>query len=117
MENNPALGDKWWRLFKKRHGNNIVVRTPEGLSSARKTISVRVIKEWFAEARTYFFDNGCLDVLDDPSRNFNIDESGFSLCPTSSKVIAIRGTKNVFEEMSSKSKCNITVLGMFTKFQ
>lgn len=47
----------------------------------------------------------------DPSRNFNIDESGFSLSPVHGKVLAQEGTKNVFEEVSSFQKSNITVLG------
>jgi hypothetical protein len=115
MRNNPTVGDKWWRLFKKRHGDCIVTRSPETLSTARKNLSVKVIKDWFAEAKAYFFDLGCPEVLEDPSRNFNIDESGFSMSPNSGKVLAIKGTKNVFEEVSVKNKSNITVLGKFYK--
>ena len=48
--------------------------------------------------------------MEDPTRNFNIDESGFCLSPSVGKVLALRGEKNVFEERSLKYKTNITVL-------
>ena len=55
-------------------------------------------------------DEGFLEALYDPSRQFNIDESGFSLSPKQGKVLAIRGEKHVFEESAIYHKTNITVL-------
>ena len=46
--------DKWWRLFRKRHPE-LTYRTPETLSSARKNISLAVVKQWFHEAHDYLF--------------------------------------------------------------
>lgn len=101
--------EKWWRLFRERHPN-ITFRTPESLTTARKNVSKASVYQWFQDTLTYFTDNDLLHVLNDPARNFNIDESGFSLSPKQGKVLAHRGEKAVFEEVSSKQKCNITVL-------
>ena len=59
----------------------------------------------------YFEDNDLLDdALNDPTRQFNIDESGFSLFPKKGKVLAIIGEKNVYEESSIHQKSNVTIL-------
>ena len=109
----PSFGERpkktWWRLFRGRHPE-ITFRTPETLTTSRKNISKDVILQWFADAQSYFFHEGLIEALSDPSRNFNIDESGFSLSPQQGRVLAIRGTKHVFEEGSSQHKKNITVL-------
>ena len=107
-DNEP--GEKWWKLFRKRHPT-IVFRNPETLSSARKNISVAIIKQWFHDVRQYLCESENLDILSDPSRVFNIDESGFSLSPKHGKVLALVGDKHVFEEVSHLHKTNITVLG------
>ncbi|XP_066985006.1 uncharacterized protein [Macrobrachium rosenbergii] len=101
---------KWWRLFRSRHPT-ITYRTPESLSSARKSISVQVIKQWFHDLQQYLAEEDMSEILNDPSRIFNIDESGFSLSPKTGKVLAEKGDKIVFEESSIYSKVNITVVG------
>jgi len=50
------------------------------------------------------------DVLNDHSRIFNTDESGFMLCPKSENVLSIRAEKNVYEVCGSKDKQQITAL-------
>ena len=101
---------KWWSLFVKRHPT-LTFRTPELLTSARKNISVGVIKQWFHSTLDYVTEIEALDMLEDPSRVFNIDETGFCLSPSVGKVLALKGEKNVFEERSLHLKTNITVLG------
>ena len=103
--------EKWWRLFKKRHPQ-LTYRTPETISSARKNISKAVIHQWFQNVLDYFKEINAMDALEDPARNFNIDESGFSLSPKQGKVIAEKGEKVVYEESSLFQKTNITVEGM-----
>ncbi|XP_064098554.1 uncharacterized protein LOC135209721 [Macrobrachium nipponense] len=100
---------KWWRLFRKRHPE-VAIRTPETLTTSRHNISETVIRQWFAEANTYFSEEELLEALHDPSHNFNIDESGFSLSPKHGKVLAIKGEKNVFEVSGPNYKANISVL-------
>ncbi|KAK3884531.1 hypothetical protein Pcinc_011204 [Petrolisthes cinctipes] len=101
---------KWWTLFLKRHPT-LSFRTPEALTSARKNVSVRKIQEWFTNAHDYFSEINALDALQDPARNFNIDESGFCLSPIHGKVVIPKGEKHVFEETSIHHKQNLTVLG------
>lgn len=103
--------DKWWRLFRKRHPE-LTYRTPETLSSARKNISLAVVKQWFHEAHDYIKEVDALDALEDPTRNFNIDETSFSLSPKQGRVIAVTGEKLVFEEASLYQKTNITVVAI-----
>ena len=45
----------------------------------------------------------------DPARIYNADESGFSLCPRSGKVVAKKGLSNVYN-FTSSDKTQITVL-------
>ncbi|CAG2186154.1 unnamed protein product [Mytilus edulis] len=52
---------------------------------------------------------GGMDILKDPSRLYNADESGFPLCPKTSKVLTMRGSKQVYN-FSSSDKTQITVL-------
>ena len=74
-------------------------------------MSVAVIKQWFHSTADYFKEIDETDALEDPTRNFNIDETGFCLSPSVGKVLALKGEKNVFEERSLHCKTNITVLG------
>lgn len=70
------------------------------------------INQWFHTTSDYFKDTDAMDALQDPSRNFNIDEAGFSLSPGQGKVLAEKGTKQVFEESSIYQTTNLTVLGV-----
>lgn len=102
--------EKWWTLFKNCHPE-ITYRTPQTLTSSRKNISMQVIKQWFNSAHDFLVEINALDILEDPSWQFNIDETGFSLSPKQGKVLGEKGAKNVFEESSVHHKANITVLG------
>ena len=103
--------EKWWRLFHDRNPT-VVFRTPETLTRARRSVSKASVHQWFEDTEAYFADNDLLEVLSDPSRNFNIDESGFSLSPKRGRVLAPKGEKAVFEESSGDQKTNITILAM-----
>ena len=100
---------KWWRLFTKRHPE-ICFRTPETLTTCRQNVSEAVIRQWFADAHSYFSEEDMLEALHDACRNFNIDESGFSLSPKHGKVLAIKGENNFFEVSRPKYKSTISVL-------
>ncbi|KAJ8930264.1 hypothetical protein NQ314_016946 [Rhamnusium bicolor] len=50
-----------------------------------------------------------MSVLEDPSRIFNEDESSFTLCSKTGKVLA-RGEQNIYEIVHGSDKENITVL-------
>lgn len=94
----------------KRHPK-LPFRMPESLSSKRKNMSVSIIKQRSHTTKDYFIVINGMDALTDPSRNLNIHEFGFSQSPVHGKVLAEKGMKNVFEDVSSFQKTNITVLG------
>lgn len=102
-------GPTWLTLFLKRNPE-ISQRTVEKLSKVRAVVSESTIKEWFLEVITYVNENSLQEVLADPSRIFNMDETAFFLCPKGEKVLGMKGQKNVYEVHSSNEKENLTVL-------
>nr|XP_047125440.1 uncharacterized protein LOC124807534 [Hydra vulgaris] len=106
-------GNKWYKLFLSRHPN-IVARMTESLSANRRNVSQAVKQQWFADIRSYLSEHDLLEILQEPQRNYNIDESGFQFSPKVSKVLAAKGSKNVPYATSSKEKERITVLGTFS---
>ena len=76
-------------------------------------VTVDSVLQWFSDVRTYFSNQGLLDLLNDPRRMFNIDESGFPLGGKSRKVLAQRGVKHCFEVGSLMSEKYLTHLFSF----
>lgn len=72
------------------------------------------IRAWFNELEIFLAENGFMDVLNDPSRIFNGDESGFSLCPKSGKILAPKAWKNLYHVKLGNEKDNLTVLIVFS---
>jgi hypothetical protein len=62
----------------------------------------------------YIRENNLEEVMDDPSRIFNGDETGFQICPSTGRVLAEKGTKNVYSIDQGSSKENITVTFSFS---
>ncbi|KAJ8928685.1 hypothetical protein NQ314_018695 [Rhamnusium bicolor] len=57
---------------------------------------------------------GWNDILKDPSRIYNGDETAFLLNPKqSSKVVALKGFKDVYEIDTAPAKSNLTVMFSF----
>jgi hypothetical protein len=54
------------------------------------------------------------EVMDDPSRIFNGDETGFQICPSTGPVFAEKGAKNMYSTDEGSSKENITVMFSFS---
>ena len=84
-------------------------KTPEVLQKKRD-VSEKNIRQWFDSVKEYAVEYGIEDVLDDPRRILNTDESGFPLCPKTSRVIAPKGSKNVLEKTLGNPKENITAM-------
>lgn len=55
-----------------------------------------------------------VEILDDPDRILNGDETGVGLCPKSGKVLAPKGYKNLYVIKKCNEKENITFLVVFT---
>ena len=102
-DNKP--GAKWLKLFKDR--NNLSQRTPLALGFQRAAVTEEKILSWFQQAET---DIRSLseDVLDDPSRIFNADESGFQLGGGVTRVIAPKRQK--LYQVTSDTHRQVTVL-------
>ena len=101
-------GKKWVQLFLNRHPD-IAFRCSEKLSRNRALLTPEILKKWFVDVEKTLQASGTFHVLQDPSRVFNLDESGFSLCPKGDKVLGIKGQKNVYE-LADRDKENVTVL-------
>lgn len=54
------------------------------------------------------------DILCDPTRIFNGDETGFSLCLKTKAVLAPKGCKDVYEVSVGNAKENLTVMFVFS---
>uniref|UniRef100_A0A1X7UEV0 HTH CENPB-type domain-containing protein n=1 Tax=Amphimedon queenslandica TaxID=400682 RepID=A0A1X7UEV0_AMPQE len=102
---NNIPGKDWWYAFLRRHPE-ITLRTPQALEACRaKACTPKAISSWYIDYEQFLLTN---DLRDQPQRIWNCDESGFSLCPKSGKVLAASGTKTVYYATSSKGQ--ITVL-------
>lgn len=106
-------GDGWYKAFMRRHPD-IALRKTEAITAASSKISETDIKKWFADIYVYLQEKGYSDILKDPNRIFNGDETNFQLCPQNKKVLAPKGSKNVYEIDCGQAKSNITVMFSFS---
>ncbi|CAK1603693.1 unnamed protein product [Parnassius mnemosyne] len=111
IDNKP--GEGWYKLFLKRHPE-IVQRTAEAVTSASANVSEKNIKKWFQQIETWLEEEEFLHILRDPKRIFNGDETNFLLCPKTSKVLALKGTRDVYEVDNAPAKCGLTVMFTFS---
>jgi len=91
----------------------ISVRTSEHVTTASACVSEKDIKKWFSDIHQYLVDEKLDDILQDPTRLFNGDETGFSLCPKTKSVLAPKGTKDIYEVAVGNAKENLTVMFTF----
>ena len=99
-------GKDWWYAFLKRHPE-ISQRTPEVLQKSRAySCTPAAIEKWFSDFESFVVLN---DIKNQSRRIWNADESGFPLCPNTSRVIAMRNQKHVYS-VNSDSKYQITTL-------
>lgn len=63
--------------------------------------------------RKFFISEQVEDILDDPDRIINADESGFNICTMLGLVLDPRGMANLYE-IRDKEKQSTTVLGTFS---
>lgn len=96
----------------RRHPD-LSLRTPEAVTAASSKVTEKDIRNWFQNVFSYLVDNNLTDVLLDPARVLNGDETGFSLNPVPKQVIAAKGKKDISFVESTNSKQNITVMFSF----
>ena len=80
----------------------------------RAAVTEDSIRKWFTNTKEYLSMNeGCAfdDIMaDHPRRVLNADETSFSLCPKSGKVLGPKGWRNVYEVKRGNEKDTLTVL-------
>ena len=105
-------GDYWYAAFRRRNPS-ISERMSQTLGKQQADITIDVIEEWFGSLMLYLSTmEGAMDMVRDPRRSFNADESGFPLCPRTSKVLAPKGSKQVYH-VGASGKTQITVMAGF----
>lgn len=92
----------------RRHPD-VSLRTPQSLGYERAILSKETIGEWFARLEENLKENGAADIVEQPSRIYNCDESGFQLAGKHQKVLAMTGQKNVCQ-LANGDKTQITVM-------
>lgn len=102
-------GRKWMKLFLKRF-LKIKKKHTEILSKSRASVTEEMIREWFAEVHQYLKSVDALYILNDPTRIYNLDETGVHLYPKTGIVLGPEGEKNCYEISPGQEKVNITVL-------
>lgn len=68
----------------RRHPD-LTIRTPEAVTAASSKVTEKDIRNWFRNVYSYLEDNDWADILLDPARVLNGDETGFSLNPIPKK--------------------------------
>nr|CAI5857573.1 unnamed protein product [Callosobruchus analis] len=106
-------GKKWLQLFLRRHPN-ITQRNTEIISKARASVTEENIRNWFAELRDYLIEEHNEELLENPHRIFNADETGVTTCPKTGKVLGPKNYKAFYEIASGPEKECITVLCTFS---
>jgi len=102
-------GRFWWEGFERRHPQ-LSIRVPQNLTLSRATVTESQLRSWFAEVEDHLLREGLFEILQDPTRVFNADESAFFLNPKSSHVVVGRGEKNVYSIVNTDEKECLTVL-------
>lgn len=105
--NAQAPGRSWFALFKRR--KQLKMRKAEIMTRASGNITKSNILKWFDEIWSGLEKDGLIDLLSDPKRIYNADESYFILNPTSGNVIVPKSMKNVFE-LVKDHKSGLTVM-------
>ena len=101
-----SVSNGWWEKFNQRKPH-ITLRSPMSLAHARAIASdPDVINRYYSTLEDTLRNN---KLMDSPSCIFNCDETGLPLSPSSFKVVARKGSKNV-SNVTSNSKSQITVL-------
>lgn len=99
-------GKGWWLRFMQRWPK-LALRKGDALAQPRaNAVTSSNLKHYFSLLEETLKNN---DLLDTPTRIYNMDESGLPLDHKPSKVITLRGTKKVHCRTSG-NKMQITIL-------
>ena len=100
-------GYDWFRSFMQRHPN-LSVRQAEGLSVARaQSLNRETVSAYFEVLKKTLVDN---ELIDKPGHIFNMDESGLQIINKVGKVVATKGSKEVYRLTSGEKGETVTVI-------
>ena len=103
-------GKYWFYGFMLRNPQ-LTERFPERLTGGRATVTEVHIRKWFADIETYIVEEERAgDVLLNPNRVFNFDESHFLLAKKRGAVLGPVNYKNFLEVSKGSDKEGLTVL-------
>ena len=91
-------------------------RTSEAVTAASSCVSEENIRKTFDEMQEYIRENNLEELMDEPSRIFNGDETGFQICLSTGCVLAEKEAKNEYSIDEGSSKENITVMFSFSAY-
>ncbi|KAB0803085.1 hypothetical protein PPYR_00055 [Photinus pyralis] len=102
---NKQAGVEWLRQFMKRR-KNLSIRQPEACSLSRLTsFNPHNVKKFFDQLKQIFEKK---PQLVDPSRIFNLDETGTSTVQKPRKIVAEKGSKQVSQCSSAERGSLVT---------
>lgn len=99
-------GRKWFEGFMRRHPE-VSQKQSEYINKVRGQITGGKMRGGFKETEELLEDN--IDVLQNPTRVFNMDETSFYLYPKGYLVLAEKGV-HVYDTSTKSDKENITTL-------
>lgn len=106
---NGRPGRRWYEGFLKRNPD-ISERISQHLVKSRSTIRETSIRGWFQEINTYFLENNLMEIIKDPKRVYNCDETAFLLAPKENCVLVAKGEKTVYNVTNNDDKECLTTL-------
>ena len=70
------LREGWFRAFKNRFKDRgLKMKKPEPISAKRLEVTEKDVTQWFYDRTEYFKEKNLSDVIADPKRMYNIDET------------------------------------------
>lgn len=97
-----------WIIDFLQRNKNVTFRKAEALSRSAANVNESKIRRFFTNFYTFLEEHDYLDVLERPDAFYNVDESGFQLNASIDRVLAEKGSKNVYKVQGSKPKEMIT---------
>ena len=101
------ISDGWWRRFRERQNGLLVLRKGDSTSFLRmNAMNKDTLNHYFDLLEETMKEN---NLLNSPTKVYNVDETGIPLDPKTPKVITVKGTKKV-RYQSTGRKGQITVV-------
>lgn len=104
---NCRPGRKWFDAFMRRHPD-LSIKEAEHINKAQALITEEKIRNWFREI-TDLLTPEEQEILNDPQRVWNCDETSFCLSPSGGLGLAPKD-EHVYDTSKTSDKENITTL-------